>query len=71
MGILMAWLVLPFTTLSATGAVVVPSPVIIVPWEALVALAGIAAVLLVAALAVGRRAARGVDVVRAIRAREE
>ena len=44
---------------------------IVVPWEALVALAGIAAVLLVAALAVGGRAARGVDVVRAIRAREE
>jgi hypothetical protein len=67
----MAWLVLPFTALSATGAPVVPSPVIVVPWEALAVMLGVAAVLLPAAVAVSTRAARGVDVVRAIRTREE
>ena len=34
--LLLAWLVLPYSTLSATGAAVVPRPVIVVPWEAIV-----------------------------------
>lgn len=33
LGVLLAWLVLPYATLSVTGASVVPAPVIVVPWE--------------------------------------
>ena len=32
LGLLLAWLVLPYATLSASGAAVVPAPVIVVPW---------------------------------------
>lgn len=33
LGQLLAWLVLPYATLSPSGASVVPAPVIVVPWE--------------------------------------
>ena len=33
LGQLLAWLVLPYATLSPTGASVVPAPVVVVPWE--------------------------------------
>jgi FtsX-like permease family len=35
LGVLLAWLVLPYSTLSASGAPVVPVPVIVVPWDAI------------------------------------
>ncbi len=36
LGLLLAWLVLPYSTLSASGAAVVPPPVIVVPWQTIV-----------------------------------
>ena len=35
LGLLLAWLVLPYSTLDPTGAAVVPTPVIVVPWAAI------------------------------------
>jgi hypothetical protein len=34
LGLLLAWLVLPFATLTQTGAAPVPAPVVVVPWTA-------------------------------------
>ena len=36
LGLLLAWLVLPFATLTQTGLAPVPAPVVVVPWEAIV-----------------------------------
>jgi hypothetical protein len=48
LGLLLAWLVLPYATLSASGAAVVPAPVIVVPWATILpASVALAALLLV------------------------
>jgi hypothetical protein len=36
LGLVLAWLVLPFATLTQTGAVPIPAPVVVIPWEAIV-----------------------------------
>ena len=59
LGLLLAWLILPFATLTATGVAAVPAPAVVVPVEAilpLVALAGL--LLLVTILVVARQVAR-------------
>jgi hypothetical protein len=45
LGLVLAWLVLPFATLTATGEAAVPAPNIVVPWTAMAPLYGAAAVL--------------------------
>lgn len=54
-GVLLAWLILPATLLSASGAPVVPPPTVVLPW-ALIGLAYLGAILLLAvtSLLVGR-----------------
>ncbi|MFL5725290.1 MAG: FtsX-like permease family protein [Chloroflexota bacterium] len=59
LGIVLAWLVLPFATLTETGAAAVPTPQIVVPWAAMVPLYAAAAVLfLVTVLIVSRQVRR-------------
>jgi len=36
LGLVLAWLVLPFATLTQTGAAPIPAPVVVIPWEAIV-----------------------------------
>jgi hypothetical protein len=56
LGLLLAWLVLPYSTLSASGAAVVPAPVIVVPWETILpAFAGATAILLAAVWILARQ----------------
>ena len=36
LGVVLAWLVLPFATLTQTGAAPIPAPVVVIPWEAII-----------------------------------
>jgi hypothetical protein len=36
LGLILAWLVLPFATLTSSGAAAVPTPEIVIPWQAIV-----------------------------------
>jgi predicted lysophospholipase L1 biosynthesis ABC-type transport system permease subunit len=47
LGLLLAWLILPFATVTATGAAAIPAPVVVVPVEAIVPLIALAGLLLV------------------------
>ena len=49
LGLALAWLVLPYATLSVTGAAVVPTPVVVVPWAAILPIDGITAIVLLGA----------------------
>lgn len=62
LGLLLSWLVLPFATFTATGAPPVPAPIVVVPWEPLVPLCGVAAGLLLVTGFVAARRVPGVDV---------
>ncbi len=55
LGLVLAWLVLPFATLTQTGLAPLPSPVVLVPWEAVVPAYLGAVVLFVLSLWVVRR----------------
>jgi len=55
LGIILAWLVLPFATLTATGQAAVPAPTIVVPWAAMAPLYGAAVVLFVVTVAIVTR----------------
>jgi hypothetical protein len=71
LGILLAWLVLPFATLTETGAPTVPAAQVVVPWAALVPLWLIAGALLaVTVVLVGRRLG-GIGLAGVLRARDE
>ena len=52
LGALLAWLVLPYSTLSANGAAVVPAPVIVVPWEAIVPVYVVIGLILLASVSI-------------------
>lgn len=70
LGLLISVLVLPYATLNRSGAPVVPSPVIVVPWD-LLALVGLAALaLLVATVALAARQLGGQQIADVLRARE-
>ncbi|HET7026566.1 MAG TPA: FtsX-like permease family protein [Candidatus Limnocylindrales bacterium] len=71
LGLLLAWLVLPFATLTATGLPPVPSPVIVVPVETLLPAYLLAVVLLVVAIVVLVRQLPSVHVGGVLRARDE
>jgi hypothetical protein len=71
LGILLAWLVLPFATLTETGAPTVPAAQVVVPCAALVPLWLIAGALLaVTVVLVGRRLG-GIGLAGVLRARDE
>ncbi len=70
LGLLLAWLVLPFATLTADGSPPVPAPAIVVPWEAVVPLYGLAAILLIVTTAVTTRGVPGIGLGRILRAQD-
>jgi hypothetical protein len=60
LGLLLAWLVLPFATLTQTGAAPVSTPEIIVPWSLLLpAVFGLIAILVIGAAVVTRQVPAG------------
>lgn len=71
LGILVATLVLPFALLDRTGVPVVPSPVIVVPWD-LLAMVGVASLLLLAASAfLASRQVRAQSIIDLLRAQAD
>jgi hypothetical protein len=71
LGLLLAWLVLPFATLTQTGAAAVPAPVVVVPWEAILPVYLVAGLLLAGMLVVIRRRLPAVNIGAALRARDD
>ena len=70
LGLLLAWLAIPFTSVTATGSAAVPPPVIVVPWQTILGIGlPVAAFLAVGALALVRVAAGG-TIAPALRGRE-
>ena len=55
LGLLLAWLVLPFVTLTGDGAAAVPSPVIVIPWGSIAPIWLLAGVLLLVTVVAVRR----------------
>ena len=55
LGLLLAWLVLPFVTLTGDGGAAVPSPVIVIPWGSIAPIWLLAGVLLLATVVAVRR----------------
>ncbi|HEX7950576.1 MAG TPA: FtsX-like permease family protein, partial [Candidatus Limnocylindrales bacterium] len=71
LGVLLAWLVLPFSTLTTTGAAAVPAPVVIVPIDGLLPVVGLAALVFVVTVVVLRRQLLRLRIGSALRARDE
>jgi ABC-type antimicrobial peptide transport system permease subunit len=71
LGVLLAWLVLPFATLTQTGAPPVPQPTVVVPWQAVVPAWILAVVLLVVTIVIVRRQLPAVRISGVLRARDE
>jgi FtsX-like permease family len=71
LGLVLAWLVLPFATLTATGAAAVPAPDIVVPWAAILPLYGAAVVLFVVTVVLVSRTVRRAGISTVLRAGEE
>jgi hypothetical protein len=69
-GVLLAWLVLPFATLTASGAATVPAPVIVLPIEPFVPLAVMAIGLLAGTVALVVRQLRRVELAGVLRAQD-
>ena len=55
LGLLLAWLVLPFVTLTGDGAAAIPSPVIVVPWGSIAPIWLLSGVLLLVTVVAVRR----------------
>jgi FtsX-like permease family len=55
LGLLLSWLVLPFVTVTGTGAAAVPAPVIVIPWGAIAPIWILAGVLLLVTVLAVRR----------------
>ena len=55
LGLLLAWLVLPFVTLTGDGGAAVPSPIIVIPWGSIAPIWLLAGVLLLATVVAVRR----------------
>lgn len=70
LGLLLAWLVLPFATLTQTGAAPVPAPIIEIPWAAIAPPYVAAAVLFVLSLWLVRRQLPDVRISGVLRARD-
>jgi hypothetical protein len=70
LGLLLAWLVLPFSTLTASGAAAVPTPAVVVPWEAVVPLVAAGLVLYAVTVAIVARQATTISVAGILRSKE-
>ncbi len=55
LGLLLSWLVLPFVTVTGTGAAAVPAPVIVIPWGAIAPIWALAGILLLVTVFAVRR----------------
>ncbi len=71
LGIVLAWLTLPFATLTATGEPPVPAPVVVVPLDALVPTLVLAAFLVVASMLLVRRLVPAAQTSAVLRAKDE
>jgi hypothetical protein len=71
LGLLLAWLVLPFATLTASGAAAVPVPVVVVPWGAIAPIGIATALLLVVTVGLVTRQVPGARLSGVLRARDE
>jgi hypothetical protein len=70
LGLILAWLVLPFATLTQTGAAPIPAPVVVVPWEAIVPVYLAAVILFVLSIWLVRRQLPDIKISGVLRARE-
>jgi ABC-type antimicrobial peptide transport system permease subunit len=71
LGLVLAWLALPFATLTASGEAPVPAPVVVVPPDALVPTVILAVVLLLATVVLVGRILPGARTSAVLRARDE
>ena len=71
LGVLLAWLVLPFSTLTTTGDPAVPMPTVVVPADGLLPVIGLTAIVFVVTLVVLRRQLLRLRIGSALRARDE
>jgi hypothetical protein len=71
LGLILAWLVLPFATLTASGAAAVPTPQIIVPWAGILPLYLAAVVLFVVTILIVTRQIRRAGISTVLRSGEE
>jgi hypothetical protein len=70
LGLLLAWLVLPFATLTQTGLAPIPAPTVVVPWQALLPPYIAAILLFVLSLWLVRRQLPDIRISGVLRARE-
>ena len=70
LGLLLAWLVLPFATLTQTGLAPIPAPVVVVPWQAIVPPYLAAVILFLLSLWLVRRQLPDIRISGVLRARE-
>jgi ABC-type antimicrobial peptide transport system permease subunit len=71
LGALLAWLVLPFATLTSTGAAVTPPPTVVIPLASLLPILVSALAVLLATLLVLRRQLLAIRIGDVLRAQEE
>ncbi len=71
LGSILAWLVLPFATLTASGAEVTPPPAVVIPLGSLLPIAAGAAAVLAATLLVVRRQLLGIRIGDVLRGQDE
>ena len=71
LGLVLAWLALPFATLTASGEPPVPAPVVVIPADALVPTTVLAVVLLLATVLLVGRLLPGARTSAVLRARDE
>jgi hypothetical protein len=71
LGLLLAWLVLPFSTLTSSGTVAVPSPIVVIPWPSLLPIAAVAGGVFAVTLLVLRGQLLNVRIGDVLRGRDE
>ncbi len=71
LGLFLAWLVLPFATLTSSGAAAVPPPEVVIPWVAMAPLYLVAALLFVATVALVTRQVGRAGISTVLRSGEE
>jgi ABC-type antimicrobial peptide transport system permease subunit len=71
LGLLLAWLVLPFSTLTSSGSVAVPSPIVVIPWSTLLPIVAVAAGVFAVTLLVLRGQLLNVRIGDVLRGRDE
>jgi predicted lysophospholipase L1 biosynthesis ABC-type transport system permease subunit len=71
LGLFLAWLVLPFATLTSSGAAAVPPPEVVIPWTAMAPLYVVAALLFVATVVLVTRQVGRAGISTVLRSGEE